>query len=160
MPFMWRRSSGQIGHLAYLSCCAPLPGQSVVEMMGEGAHGDHPDQVGWPLDPATNERLIVRRLAFCNDMTPEQAEAFMTRPVNDQWPLQVTFAAHWDYDDLAAAHSTYILCERDNILTPEWQRRFADRLHCQRTIAFDAGHQAMTTQPDRLADLLLAEFTG
>jgi pimeloyl-ACP methyl ester carboxylesterase len=157
MPVMWSRNEGEIGSLCYLSACAPLPGQSVIEMMGDGAHGEHPDQVGWPLDPKTHARLHVRRIAFCNDMDEETANAFMARPVKDEWPPLVTFAAHWNYDGLKGAPSAYILCEKDNILPPEWQRRFAGRLHCQRMVELDAGHQAMTTQPEKLAAVLLAE---
>lgn len=157
MPVMWRRSAGEIGKLCYLSTCAPLPGQSVVDMMGDGARGEHIDQVGWPLDPKTHDRLLIRRIAFCNDMDEPTADAFMTRPIEDEWPPLVTYAAHWDYHGLAAAPSVYILCERDNILPPEWQHRFAERLHCDRIVAIDAGHQVMTTQPDKLAALLLAE---
>jgi pimeloyl-ACP methyl ester carboxylesterase len=157
MPVMWVRNAGEIGKLCYVSACAPLPGQSVIEMMGDGAHGEQPDQVGWPLDPKTHARLRVRRMAFCNDMDEETAAVFMARPVKDEWPPLVTFAAHWDYNSLSDAPSVYILCEKDNILPPTWQRRFAQRLHCQHIVEIDAGHQAMTTQPEKLAAILLAE---
>jgi pimeloyl-ACP methyl ester carboxylesterase len=155
LPVMWRRSSELLNQLVYLGCCAPLPGQNVVEMMGEGAFGDHPDQVGWVMDPAKHERLKIRRMAFCNDMSEAQADAFMARLVSDQWPPLVTFAAHWDYDDLAGSPSSYIVCKQDQALPEEWQRRFAERLHCRRIVELDAGHQAMTTQPEQVAAMLL-----
>jgi pimeloyl-ACP methyl ester carboxylesterase len=155
LPVMWRRSTGQISRLVYLCCCAPLPGQNVVDMMGDGAFGDNPDAVGWVLDPAKHERLTVRRLAFCNDMDDAQADAFMQRLVSDMWPPLVTFAAHWDYDDLAGTPSDYIACTKDNALPVAWQRRFAERLHCSSVVELDAGHQAMTTQTAALADLLM-----
>ena len=157
MPVMWARNAGEVGQLTYLSACAPLIGQSVVEMMGQGVHGEQPDEVGWPLDPKTHARLHVRRMAFCNDMDEAATNAFMTRPVDDQWPPLVTFAAHWDYDCLGSARSAYILCQRDNILPPNWQRRFAARLHCGKLVELDAGHQAMTTQPMALAHLLIED---
>jgi pimeloyl-ACP methyl ester carboxylesterase len=156
LPVMWRRSKGEIAKLYYVSACAPLHGQNIVEMLGQGVHGEHPDEVGWPLDPKTHDRLVVRRLAFCNDMDQAQADAFMARLVSDQWPPLVTFAIHWHYGDLTSACSTYILCERDNILLPDWQNRFAARLRCDRILHIDAGHQAMTTQPEALAGLLIA----
>jgi pimeloyl-ACP methyl ester carboxylesterase len=160
LPVMWRRSARQISRLVYLCCCAPLPGQNVVEMMGGGAHGDHPEEVGWILDPKAHERLTVRRLAFCNDMTEAQGDAFMRRLVDDQWPPLVTFAAHWAYDDLIASAAHYIVCTKDNALPVAWQRRFAERLHCATLSELDAGHQAMTTEPAALAALLLKEATG
>ena len=39
LPVMWRRSKGEIAKLCYVSACAPLPGQNIVEMLGEGVHG-------------------------------------------------------------------------------------------------------------------------
>ncbi|WP_238475375.1 alpha/beta fold hydrolase [Sphingomonas cavernae] len=71
--------------------------------------------------------------------------------------MPVTFAAHWSYDHLTDAPSTYVICERDGILPPEWQQRFAQRLHAQRIVHIDAGHQAMNTQPELLAELLMTE---
>ncbi|HMO67599.1 MAG TPA: hypothetical protein PKD92_03940 [Novosphingobium sp.] len=38
-----------------------------------------------------------------------------------------------------------------------WQEAFAARLHADRILRLDAGHQAMTTRPRELAAILLAE---
>lgn len=157
LPLMWQRQGGLISKLVYLSCCAPLQDQSVVDMMGQGVWGAHPDQVGWPLDPALHDRATMRPILFCNDMTEDQTRAFMVRQDMDNWPLAVTFAAGWQYVHLKDVPSTYIICERDGILPPDWQHRFATRLQCDRIVSIDAGHQAMTTQPVQLASLLLDE---
>jgi pimeloyl-ACP methyl ester carboxylesterase len=50
-----------------------------------------------------------------------------------------------------------VLCLRDNILPMRWQHRFAERFKCERTIAIDAGHQVMNTQPQKLAAIILRE---
>lgn len=157
LPQIWRHSPALFNRLIYLSCCAPLPGQSVVDMMGYDLQGAHEDQVGWPLDPATHGKDELRQLMFCNDMGSAQAQDFMHLLDHDNWPPGVTYAAHWSYDRLTDCPSSYVLCERDTILPPDWQRRFAVRLACQRTLSIDAGHQAMVTRPDVLAQLLLAE---
>lgn len=157
LPVLWRRQAGQFRRLVYLACCAPLDGQSVLEMMGRGLHGAHRDEVGWPRDPESCGKDEMRRLTFCNDMDDAQAERLLALLDRDSWPMGVTLAAHWRYDHLAGAPSSYILCTQDEILPPEWQRRFAQRLHCGRVVEIDAGHQAMNTQPERLAELLLAE---
>jgi pimeloyl-ACP methyl ester carboxylesterase len=159
LPVLWRRQPAYFRRLIYVSCCAPLPGQSVIDMMGRGVHGSNPDEVGWPLDPAQFGRDVQRPIMFCNDMDAEYAASFLAKLDKDEWPMAVTYWADWHYDDLADAPSSYIICERDGILPPEWQHRFADRLMVQRRVSIDAGHQVMNTQPEALADLLLAEAT-
>jgi alpha-beta hydrolase superfamily lysophospholipase len=101
LPQIWRRSPNLFNRLIYLSCCAPLPGQSVIDMMGYGLHGAHTDQVGWPLDPATHGKDEQRQLTLCNDMDAAQARDFMCLLDQDNWPPGVTYAAHWSYDGLA-----------------------------------------------------------
>ena len=157
LPVLVERAPELFRRLIYLSCSAPLPGHSVIDQMGRGVHGADPDEVGWPLDPDTYGREVQYPLMFCNDMDDAQTAAFMARPLDENWPMAVTFAVHWHYDHLANWSSTYIVCERDGILPVEWQRRFAERLHCQRIVSIDAGHQAMMTQPKVLAELLLTE---
>jgi pimeloyl-ACP methyl ester carboxylesterase len=157
LPVLVERQPGLFRRLVYLSCCAPLPGQNVLEMMGGGVHGENPEEVGWPLDPAVHGREVQRPIMFCNDMDEDQARVFLARLDLDNWPMAVTYAVHWTYDHLGDVPSSYILCERDGILPPAWQERFALRLHVDRIVRIDAGHQAMNTQPETLAGLLLAE---
>lgn len=157
LPVLVERQPGLFRRLVYLSCCAPLPGQNVLEMMGRGLHGENPESVGWPLDPDLHGRDVQRPILFCNDMGADQAREFLSRLDLDSWPLAVTYAAHWTYDHLRDVPSTYVVCERDGILPPAWQERFAERLHVDRLVCIDAGHQAMNTQPETLASLLLAE---
>lgn len=160
LPVMWARHHGSLRRLVYLAACAPAPGQSVLDLMGRGLHGQNPDEVGWPLDPDTHDRDEIRLLTLCNDMTPPEAAAFLPRLDQDSWPLGVTYAVHWRYDHLAAAPASYIVCERDGILPVVWQERFAARLQVGRVVRLDAGHQAMNTRPEELAALLMAEATG
>ncbi|WP_165189660.1 alpha/beta fold hydrolase [Caulobacter soli] len=152
-----RQSPGLFRRLVYLSCCAPLPGQSVLDMMGGGVQGANPDEVGWPLDPNLHGREVQRPIMFCNDMDGDQARAFLARLDQDSWPMAVTYAVHWTYEHLKDVPSTYVVCERDGILPPVWQERFAERLQVGRVVRLDAGHQAMNTRPEELAELLLAE---
>ena len=157
LPVLFERQSGQIGKLIYVACCAPLPGQSVLDMMGYGRRGENSDEVGWPFDSQWLGKDEQRRAMFCNDMAGEQARWFLSCLDRDQWPMPVTLAVHWRYDRLAGAPSAYIVCDRDEILPPAWQERFARRLHAQRILRIDAGHQVMISRPEQLAALLLAE---
>lgn len=155
LPVLQRR--GAFRKLIHLSCCAPLPGQSVLDMLGQGRRGDDPGEVGWPREIEGLGRDEQQRHLFCNDMDDRQAGDFIARLGRDNWPMAVNLWADWSYDDLVNVPSTYLLCARDALFPPEWQRRFAGRLHAGRIVEIDAGHQAMNTQPQRLAELLLIE---
>ena len=143
--------------LIYVSCCAPLPGQNVVQMIGKGRHGSHPDEVGWPLDPATTPQQERNRRMFCNDMDDAEASQFLARLGRDRWPDQTMAEADWRYDHLTSMPATYVLCLKDGILPLPWQETFAQRLKAQRMVRLDAGHQVMNTRPQALAEALLFE---
>ncbi len=156
LPRMAEKASAPIERLVYLSSTAALPGKTFLDQMGLGLHDAHPDQVGWPVDILTHSIEDRFRAMFCNDMTKEQGDAFLAQLGKDNWPSDVFECTDWRYDHLRAISSSYIICERDQSLPPNWQRRFAERLHCNRLASIDAGHQAMHTQPLVLAKLLIA----
>lgn len=157
LPVMWARQRGELARLVYVAAAAPLPDQGLEDMLGFGIRGADPDAVGWPLDPERHDLDEMRLLTLCNDMDEAQRRNFLIRLDRDAWPLGVTYAVHWRYDHLAGVPSAYVLCERDGMLPPEWQERFAARLHAGRIVRIDAGHQPMVTRPAELAGLLLAE---
>ena len=96
-------------------------------------------------------------MMFCNDMDDVASTIFMGKLGKDMWPACCYSYADWLTNHLAAAPVTYVHCLQDKALTPEWQRRFAERLHADRTVHIDAGHQAMNSRPHALAEILLAE---
>lgn len=158
LPLIAQVAPGLVGKLVYLTCTAPPTGTGFRAMMGSGLQGANPDEVGWPVDPATTSQAERYRIMFCNDMAPDFATAFLARVGHDDWPMDVLTRTTHVYAHLAAIPSTYIVCEQDNGLPPAWQRRFAERLQCETVVPLDAGHQAMVTQPEALARLLLAEI--
>jgi pimeloyl-ACP methyl ester carboxylesterase len=154
MPRMVERQPGLFRQLLYLSCCAPLPGQDIRQMIGAGVHGSHPDEVGWPLDPATTPKPQQWAACFCNDMDAGATSTFLDCLGRDQWPPQSMCATDWRYQHLATIPATYIVCNDDAILPPPWQRRFAGRLRVQQLAHLDGGHQVMNSRPAALATLL------
>lgn len=157
MPQMAEFAPGLFRRLVFLTCSAPLPGKSTLDQMGHGLHGSSPDEVGWPIDPATSSMEERFAAMFCNDMDEVQAAAFLARLGSDMWPPVCYSHTDWRRDHLKDMPVTYILCERDMSLPAAWQETFAERLHADRLLRLDAGHQAMNTKPGRLAELLLAE---
>lgn len=143
--------------LVFVSCIAPDPGLTVVEMtasrMREQGHTEGSRAL-------TDESLPMReryRIMFCNDMEPAQADAFLDKLERDGWPRSSYSETVWNYGHLAGVPVSYVLCLRDAILPLEWQERFAGRVHARSTPRIDAGHQVMNTRPQALAEVLLIE---
>lgn len=157
LPRMAELTPDLFGRLIYLSCSAPNAGVSFANQIGKGVHGDDPETVGWPVDPATHSTDERYRAMFCNEMSDAEGDAFLSQLGHDHWPMDVLTRTDHRYDHLSRIASTYIVCERDRALPAGWQRRFAERLRCDRIVSLDACHQAMNTRPGPLADLLLAE---
>jgi pimeloyl-ACP methyl ester carboxylesterase len=88
LPRMVERQPQLFRRLVYLSCCAPLPGQDIREMMGGGIHGSDPGEVGWPLDPFTATKQQQWTACFCNDMDAASTARFLARLGQDMWPMQ------------------------------------------------------------------------
>lgn len=156
LPRMAEFAPGLFSRLVYVTCSAPPPGVTTLAMMGEGQHGERDDQVGWPLDPKTATMAERYRLMFCNDMADAEAEAFLAGLGQDMWPAVCYSESGWRYDHLDEVPADYVLCLQDLSLPIVWQERFAQRLRTRRTIRLDAGHQAMNTRPQALAEILLA----
>lgn len=152
---------GLIARLVYVTCSAPLAGLTTLDQMGHGARGANPEEVGYPIGPEAGMEARYR-VMFCNDMGEAQAGAFLRKLGKDGWPASAYAYSDWRYDHLRTIPSSYVVALRDMALPPEWQERFADRLHARRIHRIDAGHQVMNTRPEALAEVLLAEagFTG
>ncbi len=157
LPRLAERRPDLFAALVYVTCSAPPPGMTTIERMGGGLHGEHEDQVGWPLDPATSTMEERFRVMFCNDMAPAEADAFLARLGNDQWPTSSYTYRDWRYDHLGAIPSTFVLCLQDKSLPPPWQERFAEAFKVDTVVRIDAGHQVMNTRPQALAEVLLAQ---
>lgn len=154
LPAMVARRPDLFARLIYVSCIAPQPGTAVFAAFCEQA------EVSAGVRAFMEQSLPFEecsRLMFCNDMTTKQTEAFLAKLGTDQWPPSVLDMSDWPYAHLAGVPSTYVQCLADEALPPNWQERFAGRLHASRVVRIDAGHQAMNTRPHALAEILLQE---
>ena len=135
--------------VVYVSCLAPLPGQTPLNWRSTMPEADSALTNAAP--PGTRERY---RAMFCNDMPLETAEKFLDNLGRDSWPSRSYEMSEWRYDHLDAAQGSYVICLKDATLVPSWQVMFAERLKAKRLIRVDAGHQVMNTRPHALAELL------
>jgi pimeloyl-ACP methyl ester carboxylesterase len=157
LPRIVERRPELFRRLIYVSCIAPLPGQSNLQLFGTGTRGSNPDEVGWPFDPQTVEPRKRFPLMFCNDMSDAETAAFLAKLGKDNWPAQTMTATDWRYDHLQSVPATYVICLRDAILPVPWQEVCAARFKVQRKVHIDAGHQVMNTRPQALAEALRFE---
>ena len=152
LPIVAELQPKLVRRYVYLSCLVPPPGQNVREVM-RPRHDIGSAQAAAPADMQARLRQM-----FCNDMTPAQADSFLAKLGQDQWPtLQSLEETGWRYEHMRHCAGTYVICLRDQTLPPAWQEAFATRLDVQQRVYIDAGHQAMNTRPHALAEILLAE---
>jgi pimeloyl-ACP methyl ester carboxylesterase len=157
MAFMLAIKPALFRRAIYVTCSLPLPGQTVIEMMGTGPHGRSDTEVGWPdvpIDGMTPER---RAELFTGEIDMDTAHPFAQQLGKDMWPLQTYRETDWRTDHLGAVPASYVLCLRDRMLPLAWQERFAERFGAERLVRIDAGHQAMNTHPHGLAEILRRE---
>lgn len=160
LPAIYAHRPELFAKLLFVSCIAPDPGLSVVEMTAKRMR-EHSDTEG--SRALADETLPMReryRVMFCNDMEPAEADVFLDKLGSDGWPPSSYTATDWNYGHLADVPVSYVLCLRDAILPLEWQQRFAERVHACSTPRIDAGHQVMNTRPHALAEVLLAEASA
>lgn len=156
MSLMASLAPNLFAELIYVTCSIPLPGQTVMDMLGTGLHGQEPEKVGWPADPKTASLEERYRLMFCNDMSDTETQVFLAKLGKDQWPVQSYQYRDWDYHHHGQVPARFIVCEDDLSLPVDWQGTFAERFAASTTQTIKAGHQVMVTQPDALAQLLVA----
>lgn len=157
VSLMVEREPALFRRLIYVSCSIPSPGQTVREMIGTRERGAVANEVGWPFDPSQTDLSTRYPLMFCNDMGPAQRDAFLAELGKDAWPPSAYRFTDWRYEHHKRVASTFVVCLKDSILPVEWQESFAARFCCERIVRLDAGHQAMTTRPHALAEILMHE---
>jgi pimeloyl-ACP methyl ester carboxylesterase len=157
LPAMYALQPELFSKLVFVSCIAPDPGLTVVEMTAKRMREQGNTEGGRALTDESLSMAERYRIMFCNDMTSAQTGTFLAKLGQDNWPRSCYAEVDWKYDHLAAIPVSYVLCLQDAILPLEWQERFAQRAHARSTPRIDAGHQVMNTRPHGLAELLRHE---
>jgi pimeloyl-ACP methyl ester carboxylesterase len=154
LPLMIQQRLDLFRRVIYVSCMAPLAGQTNLALMGLHLRGVKADEVGWPVDPATHTYEQRYTAMFCNDMDSRDTATFLAKLGSDSWPARTYSATDWRYDGLGGVPATYVVCLRDEALPAAWQMTFATRVHASQIVRIDAGHQVMSTRPHALAEVL------
>ena len=157
LPRMAALAPDLFQRLIHVTTIAPDPGADVIEMSARRMTEERSEAVNRSFFDDAMPAAERFGLKFCNDMAPAQAEHFLAKLGGDNWPRSSYEANDWNYDAAAAHPVSYVLCLRDAVLTLHWQERFAARLGATSLPKLDAGHQAMNSRPQALAEILLAE---
>lgn len=157
LPKLEALMPGAFARHIYVSCIANSPGHAISDMMTVQIESDPEGPLASVFsDPELPMRERCR-VMFVNDMSREDQETFLDKLEKDDWPPVAYTETDWSYDHLASVPCTYVQCMQDQVLTPQWQRIFAERFRCERTVHIDAAHQVQNTRPHALAEVLLAE---
>lgn len=154
LPRLLEQRPGLFRQAIYISCIAPLPGQTVANYRDPAA-ASAPARP--PPQPSAEALREMVRPMFCSDMSPEQADAFVAKLGADAWPPRSYTASDWRYGHLDETPASYVVCLRDVVVPPAWQEIFAERLKASRLVRLDCGHQVMNTRPHALAEALRLE---
>jgi pimeloyl-ACP methyl ester carboxylesterase len=92
---------------------------------------------------------------FCNDMDAEQTAWTLSRMVPEALGI-VNEPVDLDGAVGTAVPVTYVRLLRDASLVPEAQTRMATNLGDVEIVDLDAGHMAMVSRPEALAEILNA----
>lgn len=157
LPRLLQLRPGLFRRLVYVSCVAPLPGQTVLNHRDSALPSDKGGAVKASPSAAPRDTRAFFLQSFCNDMSPDQAEDFLGRLGKDSWPDRSYTATDWRYDHLGATPASYFVSLRDAAVSVLWQERFAERFKASRVVRLDAGHQVMVTRPHALAEALRVE---
>lgn len=154
LPMMAVEDPSLYSQLIYLATALPDEGQSIMQLLGTGRHGEDPECVGYPLDPQTSSPQEMSLAMFGQDLSGSQLSWLLDEVAQDSTPPAVALepATRVGYGGLLPA--SYIVTLRDNILPPPWQRRFAERAGAGRIIEIDTPHEPFVSHPALLAGVL------
>lgn len=154
LPMMAVEDPALYSQLIYLATSLPAQGQTIMQLLGTGLHGEDAEHVGYPIDPGTSSPQALNIAMFGQDLSETQLAWLLNEVAQDSTPLAVALEPATRVGYAGLAPSTYILTQRDNILPPPWQRRFAERAGADRIIEIDTPHEPFVSHPSLLAEVL------
>ena len=145
--------SERVAHMVYIACCVPPQGGTVVSTLRP--------PVSWIAGAMSRFAKVSKPLPgpiaawmFANGMTKEQRREVVAGLVAES--ATVTRQAV-DRSAMPDLPTTWVLTERDHSLRPAQQREFAASLgNVDEIVEVDTCHNVMVSEPDWLAQLLLA----
>lgn len=136
--------------LVYIAAFAPdageSPGQISQEMPPEAIENLAPDSDGylWIRQDKFHE-------SFCQDLTADEA---LVMAVTQKAPLASTFEDTVTDPAWKKKPSWYQVSSNDRMISPDNERRMAERMAPRNTVELAASHASLASQPGPVADLI------
>jgi pimeloyl-ACP methyl ester carboxylesterase len=156
LPLMLDNRPDLFSSACFLTTSIPQNGESIRDLFGTELRGVDQTRLGWPASPEAGLESFFAAM-FAPDMTPEQFDLVLKNALEDVWPACASAEAVYRSGFPGSVNVSYVVTERDPILPPAWQGRFAERLGVARLYSIDTPHEPFITHPDLLADLLMTE---
>lgn len=145
-----------VRHLVYLCAMIPEIGRSLMDQLGDGMEMLNPVYMdGLTIDERAQQSwsdLDIARAMFYGDCDDSVAQAALARltPMSAFPALRPCSLA-----EMPAVKTTYIVCEDDQMLRPEWSRQNARERLVADIIELPGAHSPFLSRPSVLADVLL-----
>ncbi|HKY16701.1 MAG TPA: alpha/beta hydrolase [Microthrixaceae bacterium] len=155
MPLVAAVVPERLRQLVFVACAVPAKGESVADVLG--SFSPTAAKIAAQLGPAVVDeegRLNddLARAMFCNDMNGEQVAYTLARMVSE-----AAGVVDEPTDPRAAPSGmprAYVRLLRDQSLTVASQDRAIENLGGADVVDLDAGHMAMISAPNQLAEIL------
>ena len=144
----------RVKHLVFLSCCIPPEGGTVIDTLNGPLRAlvGRAARAGGVSDPMPR---AAARYFFCNAMTKDQREFALSHLHQDSASIGTQPVTRKDLS--RGIPRTWILLLKDHSLRPKKQRWFIENLGgVDDVIELDTCHNAMISEPEALASILLA----
>jgi pimeloyl-ACP methyl ester carboxylesterase len=93
--------------------------------------------------------------SYCNDLNQADTDMVLTRYVPESMML---YTQGSDHSLPTSIPRLYIKLEKDRALAPDLQQQMIKNLDADRVVSLNAGHLAMLSEPEMLADILNSYF--
>lgn len=154
LPLMVENRPDLFSSACFLSTSIPRNGESILDLFGTELRGIDQTRLGWPASREDGPERFFAAM-FAPDMTPEQFAVVFKNALEDLWPTCASTEAVHRAGFPDSVSVSFVVTERDPVLPPAWQGRFAERLGATRLYSIDTPHEPFITHPDLLADLLV-----
>jgi pimeloyl-ACP methyl ester carboxylesterase len=143
----------RVHSMVYLACCVPPQGKNVMSTLKW--------PVSWIAGAMSKFAKVSKPMPgpaakwmFANGMTKEQQAVVVSELVSES---SVVTKEPVDRSTMPDLPTTWILTLQDNSLKPNLQRDFIANLgNVDEVVEIDTCHNAMASEPDQLAEILLA----
>ncbi|MFW5418390.1 alpha/beta hydrolase [Nocardiopsis sp. CNT-189] len=139
-----------VAGLVYIAAFAPDAGESPGQITEES-----PPAAFDSIAPDSDGYLWIKRDAFresfCQDLPEDEA---LVMAATQKAPLASAFGDTVTSPAWRAKPSWYQVSTQDRMISPENERRMAQRMNPRKIVELDAGHASLASQPAAVVDLI------